>query len=71
MCVDFVREGTNGIFLNGQARADGETIMALLDDQASGMAALDQGAFASAAEIPSWDEVMTKWHQLYDRAQAV
>ena len=70
MCLDFVRDGANGIFLTGRPGLDGAKIMVLLDNHGSGMTALNQGAFASAAAIPSWEGVMAEWYQLYRRASA-
>lgn len=68
MCPDFVDDAVNGIFLTGEPRRDGARIMALLDDDARGMAALNHGAFAAAAAILSWDDVMAEWHALYRAA---
>jgi glycosyltransferase involved in cell wall biosynthesis len=65
MCPDFVHHGVNGIFLAGRSKPDGETIMALLDGDGRAMAALNEGAFGSAATIPSWEGVMAEWDQLY------
>jgi glycosyltransferase involved in cell wall biosynthesis len=67
MCPEFVNDGRNGLFLSGRPEWDGARIMALMDNDAKGMAALNQGAFASAASIPSWQEIMTKWYQLYKK----
>ena len=66
MCPDYVRHGENGVFLTRRAQSDGEAIMALLDDRGRAMAALNDGAFRSAATIPSWDAVRSELHQLYD-----
>ncbi|HVB16861.1 MAG TPA: glycosyltransferase [Stellaceae bacterium] len=68
MCADFVEDGINGLLLTRQAMSDGARIMALTDNAGSGMAVLNDGAFASAPTIPSWDAVMAEWHQLYRRA---
>jgi glycosyltransferase involved in cell wall biosynthesis len=70
MCPDFVRDGANGIFLTGRPAQDGARIMALLDDHGRGMAALNDGAFAAAGAIASWEDVMTSWHALYRNAAA-
>jgi glycosyltransferase involved in cell wall biosynthesis len=68
MCPDFVRDGANGLFLTGGAAADGERIMALLDAGGRGMSTLNEGAFAAASAIPSWEDVMARWHLLYRNA---
>lgn len=65
MCVDFVQEGANGVFLTGHAPSDGERIMALLGGGGRGLAELNGGAFSSAPGIPSWEQVMAVWHRLY------
>jgi glycosyltransferase involved in cell wall biosynthesis len=68
MCPDFIRDGANGLFLTGGAAADGERIMALLDAGGRGMSTLNEGAFAAASAIPSWEDVMARWHLLYRNA---
>jgi glycosyltransferase involved in cell wall biosynthesis len=68
MCLDYVTEGQNGIYLTGRPGPDGAKIMALLDDGARELAALAQGAFLTAPTIPSWDQVMNEWHDLYRAA---
>jgi len=67
MCPEFVIDGRNGLLLEGRPDRDGARIIALMDNDAKDMAALNQGAFASAASIPSWQEIMTKWYQLYKK----
>jgi glycosyltransferase involved in cell wall biosynthesis len=71
MCVDFVRDGVNGIFLNGRPEFDGQQIMSLLDECGRPIAALNRGAFESAAAIPSWESIMAGWHELARSALAV
>jgi len=68
MCPDFVRDGVNGLLLTGRLAVDGARIMALLDAGASGLQVLNDGAFAAAPTIPSWEAVMAEWHQLYRQA---
>jgi glycosyltransferase involved in cell wall biosynthesis len=68
MCRDFVRDGTNGLILSGRPASDGNRIMALLDSGASGMAALNDGAFRTAGAISGWDEVIGNWYRLYREA---
>lgn len=68
MCLDLVRDGGNGLVLTGCPGPDGRRIMALLDDDARGIAALNEGAFAGAGNVPSWDWVMAEWHRVYRRA---
>ena len=70
MCRDFVRDGSNGIFLGGRPGPDGARIMALLDDHGRAMVPLNEGAHGSAGAVPSWDEVMAEWHRLYAAAVA-
>lgn len=70
MCVDFVRDGVNGCFISGETAVDGPQIMSLLDDGGRPIAALNRGAFASAAAIPSWESVMAEWHDLARSAVA-
>jgi glycosyltransferase involved in cell wall biosynthesis len=65
MCPEYVRDGANGLLLCGQPARDGERITALLDGNARDIHRLNLGAFASAPTIPSWDEVMDQWFQLY------
>jgi glycosyltransferase involved in cell wall biosynthesis len=65
LCPDFVRDGDNGLLLTGDPRRDGARIMALLDGDGRGIALLSRGAFASAAEIPAWEEVIAEWYRLY------
>ncbi|HEV2336097.1 MAG TPA: glycosyltransferase family 4 protein [Stellaceae bacterium] len=68
MCPDFVRDGVNGLVLTGRPSVDGARIMALLDADGRGLRVLNDGAFAAAPTIPSWEEVMAEWHQLYRKA---
>jgi glycosyltransferase involved in cell wall biosynthesis len=65
MCPDFVRDGDNGLMLTGEPGIDGARIMALLADHGRGVAALQLGAFATLGEIPSWQDVIARWYQLY------
>ena len=64
MCVDFVHDGVNGIFIEGRPASDAAQIMALLDNGGGPVAALNRGAFEAAVAVPSWDRVMTEWHDL-------
>jgi len=68
MYPDFVRDGVNGLLLGGRPPVDGGGIMAPFDAEGRGMSALNEGAFAAAPTIPSWEEVMAEWHQLYRKA---
>lgn len=68
MCVDFVKDGRNGLLLTGQPKADAEQIMALTDDHGRTMATLNSEAFVTAPAIPSWEHVMAQWHHLYASA---
>ncbi len=70
MCPDLVHDGANGLLLTGRSDLDGARIMALLDDNGSAIAELSRGAFASAAGIPPWEDVMSEWHRLYRRVSA-
>ena len=70
MCPDFARDGENSLLLSGDPAADGARIMALLTDGGRGIAALSEGAFATAAGIPAWEEVMAGWYRLYAEAAA-
>lgn len=70
MCVDFVRDGVNGIFISGRPELDGPQIMSLLDDGGCPIAALNHGAFETAAAVPSWESVMAEWHELARSAAA-
>jgi hypothetical protein len=45
--------------------------MSLLDGGGCRLAALNRGAFESAAAIPSWETVMAEWHELARTAHAV
>jgi glycosyltransferase involved in cell wall biosynthesis len=65
MCVDFLSDGTNGMFLTGRAADDGARIMALLDGHGRGIDALNRGAFVAAAAVPSWESVIGRWFELY------
>jgi glycosyltransferase involved in cell wall biosynthesis len=65
MCPEYVQDGENGLLLSGQAAREGERIMALLDSDARDIHRLNLGAFVSAPTIPSWEEVMDEWFQLY------
>lgn len=65
MCPDFIRDGDNGLLLTRDPRRDGARIMALLDEDGRGIAALSAGAFGSVGRIPGWDEVMAGWHRVY------
>jgi glycosyltransferase involved in cell wall biosynthesis len=65
MCTDFVSDEVNGIFLTGRPGPDAARIMALLDERGRGLAALNQGAFRTAPTMPSWEEVLAEWHDLY------
>jgi glycosyltransferase involved in cell wall biosynthesis len=70
MCPDFVRDGVNGVFITGRPEFDGPQIMSLFDDRGCRLAALNRGAFDSAAAIPAWESVMAEWHELYRSAVA-
>ncbi|HEY1299355.1 MAG TPA: glycosyltransferase [Stellaceae bacterium] len=70
ICRDQVCDGGNGVLLTGRARTDGERIMPLLDGDGRKLALLNGNAFASAAEIPAWEQVMAQWHALYAEAAA-
>lgn len=70
MCVDFVRDGVNGIFIDGRPASDGPRIMSLLDDCGRPLAALNRGAFEAATAIPSWESIMAEWHDLARSAVA-
>ena len=70
MCRDFARDGENSLLLTGDPVADGARIMELLAAGGRGIGALAEGAFAGAAGIPDWDQVMSAWHRLYTEAAA-
>lgn len=70
MCPDLVRDGDNGIVLTRHPADDGARIMALLDNDGAGLAALNEGAFRSAASIPDWENVIAGWFALYDAVAA-
>jgi hypothetical protein len=70
MCLDFVSDGVNGIYLTGRPGPDGAKIMALLDEQGRGLTTLNQGAFRAASTVPSWEQVLGEWHDLYRTAAA-
>jgi glycosyltransferase involved in cell wall biosynthesis len=70
MCPDFIRDGDNGLFLDGEPGRDGARIMGLLDEDGRGIAGLQQGAFASIGEIPAWRDVIARWHLLYAEVAA-
>jgi glycosyltransferase involved in cell wall biosynthesis len=65
MCPDFIRDGDNGLLLEGDPGRDGARIMALLDEGGRGIAQLQHGAFAAIGEIPTWQDVIAGWHLLY------
>lgn len=67
MVPDFVHDGQNGLILTGNANRDGARIMALLDPLSSdtGYAQLADGAFHGAPGIPSWEDVMRQWMDMY------
>ncbi len=70
MCCDFARDGENSLLLTGDPVADGARIMELLAAGGRAICALAEGAFAGAAGIPDWDQVMAAWHRLYAEAAA-
>jgi glycosyltransferase involved in cell wall biosynthesis len=66
MCPEFVQDEANGLILSGRPEADGPRILSQGDNAGAGIARLNDGAFAAAARIPSWETVMTRWYGLYD-----
>lgn len=63
ICPDWIRDGVNGLLLDRDARLAAARIMALCDGD--GLANLMTGAFASAAEVPSWDDVVGAHRRIY------
>ncbi len=68
MCPDFVRDGVNGLVLTRNPAEDGARLMTLLDHDQQELRRLQVGAFAGAAQVPSWSDVMARWHGMYRRA---
>lgn len=65
MVPDLIFDGDNGLILDRDPVRGAQRIMALAE---GGLEPLCQGAFRSAAGVPSWDEVMWGWFDLYQEA---
>lgn len=70
MCPDFIRDGDNGLLLDGEPSRDGARIMGLLDSEGRGIAGLHHGAFAAIGQVPTWQQVIARWHLLYAEVAA-
>lgn len=64
---DDLQDGGNGLILSRNVAMDGDRIMALLDDTGRGLRHLLAGAFAGAADIPSWAAVAAGYFAFYRR----
>lgn len=69
MACDWIRDGENGFLLSGDPGQDSRTLTRLAKDR-SALRRLNQNAFATAPEVPSWQTVMARHFELYENLVA-
>jgi len=64
MAPDWIRDRVNGIMLTGDVARDAATLNALADGEGA-LDCLMDGAFATASQIPSWENVIGRYFEVY------
>jgi hypothetical protein len=68
MCPDWVKDGENGLMLEGSPQKIGEQIVSLVEGGGLRYACLAEGALRMAPTVPDWTGIMEQWFDLYHEA---